>query len=131
MDATEMTSLVVAVVLPVATAVVPFLLLERRFRVFWTGLPLPLVELRTSAYRGVKVISGHTNRAPAIVRWAALSSFFMGQMFVPGLALGLIGLMAMGVGLVSPMASLLLRSRSLPAAGSSVLGWQAALHWPW
>ena len=38
---------------------------------------------------------------------------------------------SLGVGLVSPFAALLLRTRSLPAGGSSALGWQAALHWPW
>ena len=40
-------------------------------------------------------------------------------------------LRSLGVGLVSPFAALLLRTRSLPAGGSSALGWQAALHWPW
>ena len=38
---------------------------------------------------------------------------------------------SVGVGLASPFASLLLRTRSLPAGGSSALGWQATLHWPW
>ena len=38
---------------------------------------------------------------------------------------------SLGVGVASPFASLLLRTRSLPVGGASALGWQAALHWPW
>lgn len=73
------------------------------------------------------------------VRWEHIAGLNLPALWVtwplaPGWALQLDAeshFRSMGVGLVSPMASLLLRSRSLPAAGSSVLGWQAALHWPW
>lgn len=37
---------------------------------------------------------------------------------------------SMGIGMATRHASLLLRSRSLPVGGSSALGWQASLHWP-
>lgn len=87
---------------PFAAASITYLLFERRFRMFWAGAPLPAVEVRVAApYRMGTVVPGHTHKAPSIVRWAAISCFFFGQMFVPGLLLGLIGLVAMGVGLIS------------------------------
>ena len=81
---------------------ITYAIFERRFRPLWAGTPLPPVEVRVTApYRVARVVPGHTQKAPAIVRWAAISCFFFGQMFLPGLALGLVGLLAMGVGLVS------------------------------
>jgi hypothetical protein len=38
---------------------------------------------------------------PAVVKLAAIGSWALGQMFVPGLLLGLFGLLAMGLGLIS------------------------------
>jgi hypothetical protein len=38
---------------------------------------------------------------PAVVRAAAFASFFLGQMFLPGLLLGLVGLFYSGLGLLS------------------------------
>ncbi len=119
MDSTEMLTLLLALTVPIATALLPFWVLERRFRVFWAGLPLERVTVRAAPYRGARVIPGHTQRAPALVRWAALSSFFMGQMFIPGILLGLVGLMAMGVGLIS-IPGLIIAAR-LWAAGVHLL----------
>jgi hypothetical protein len=101
MDGTDMLTLTAVVTSPFALASVTFLVFERRFRVMWAGLPLAPVAVGSTAYRATKVIPGHTQRAPSMIRWAAFSSFFLGQMFLPGLALGLIGLAIMGVGLVS------------------------------
>lgn len=102
MNGTDMLTFAAVATSPFALAWLTFAVFERRFRLFWAGIPLPPVAVRVDApYRGARVVPGHTRRAPAIVRWAALSCFFFGQMFLPGLALGLFGLIAMGVGIVS------------------------------
>ena len=86
---------------PVAATLAPYLWIERRFRPLWAGVPLPSVTVRAAPYRAARVVPGHTTRAPGIVRVAALSCFFLGQMFVPGLLVALVGLFVMGIGLVA------------------------------
>jgi len=101
MDPSDMLVGLAILVSPFALCWITYVIFERRFRPFWAGLPLPPVDVRVAPYRMARVVPGHTQKAPPIVRWAAISCFFFGQMFLPGLALGLIGLVAMGVGLVS------------------------------
>ena len=120
MDDSDMMVGLAATVSPFAIASVTYLLFERRFRLFWAGEPLPAIEVRVAApYRMARVVPGHTQKAPSIVRWAALSCFFFGQMFLPGLFFGLFGLIAMGVGLVS-IPGLIIAAR-LWAAGIHLL----------
>ncbi len=76
---------------------------ERRSRMAWADVALPpFVASEGAAYRAPRPIAmGHLDRAPGLVRLAAGSSIVLGSMFVPGLALGLFGLFAGGIGLVS------------------------------
>ena len=41
------------------------------------------------------------SEAPRLIRWTAFSCFLFGQMFVPGLVVGLFGIVVAGVGIVS------------------------------
>lgn len=86
---------------PAITALAPYVWLERRFRVLWAGHPLAPVTVRADPYRGARVVPGHTQKAPGLVRLAAVSCFFLGQMFLPGLLLGVVGLVFYGLGLVA------------------------------
>ena len=76
---------------------------ERRSRRAWADVARPpFVVSEGAAYRAPRPIAmGHLDRAPGLVRLAAGSSIVLGSMFVPGLALGLFGLIAGGIGLVS------------------------------
>ena len=79
-----------------------YLRTEERTRRSWQQIPLPKTVLEGTAYRsGGEVVTGHFERAPAVVRAAAASSILFGAMFVPGLAWGLFGLVVMGAGLLS------------------------------
>lgn len=91
----------------VAMVVAPIFLAP--FAVFWRRLvehrgrwfvALPPVEVG-AGYRGQAVVPGHEHRVPLRVRIASLSCLVFGVQFVPGLALGLAGLFAGGLGVMS------------------------------
>ncbi len=84
-------------------AVFVYLREERRTRGAWQVFPRPLAEVDpSSAYRSAgPMVTGHLERAPSVVRLAAASSLLFGSMFLPGLAWGLFGLIAAGIGLLS------------------------------
>lgn len=85
----------------VGAAVATYLLAERQHRSLWARVPLPAVQVGDGAYRASAVVAGYASRAPRAVRLAAFASLLLGQMFVPGLLMGLFGLLAIGLGLVS------------------------------
>jgi len=87
--------------IPFAVAALPYWLIERHFRGLWAGSPLPPVTVSAAPYRGARVVPGFTQQAPGRVRLAAFTCFFLGQMFLPGLLVGLVGLFVMGIGLVA------------------------------
>jgi hypothetical protein len=74
---------------------------ERRGRVAWPAPPPSAEQLAFEGYRRVRAPRLSAPKAPAYVRVAALSCFAFGQMFLPGLALGVFGLIAGGTGVVS------------------------------
>ena len=112
--------------LPVATALVPYAVLEQRSRAFWQGVPLPAVVVGDDPYRAALVPAGNLSRAPLLVRSAALSCMFMGQMFVPGVCLGLFGLAIYGLGLVS-VPGLVVAARLWAASGNLLKGTPAGI----
>lgn len=75
---------------------------EAKSREVWQAFPQVAEVLERSAYRsGGAVHTSHLERAPGVVRLAAATCFMMGAMFLPGLAWGLFGLIAMGAGILS------------------------------
>jgi hypothetical protein len=73
---------------------------ERRGRAAWPAPPAdgpPAFE----GYRRVRRPRPGAPRAPALVRLTALSCFAFGQMFLPGLALGIFGVVYGGAGVLS------------------------------
>lgn len=85
------------------TAALPYVFVETRWRWRWREIEVGRVAADGSGgvYRGGGEVPRFGARAPALVRATALSCFVFGQMFVPGLVLGIFGLMVAGVGLVS------------------------------
>jgi hypothetical protein len=84
-------------------AALPFALVERSWRWRWREVEigrLP-VDADGGLYREGGSVPSYLRRAPAMVRAAAFTCLFFGQMFVPGLALGAFGLLAGGLGVVS------------------------------
>jgi hypothetical protein len=87
-----------------ALAAIPYFLVERRWRWRWREVATGEMDAFADgggAYRAGGTVPVFLERAPATVRAAAFTSLLFGQMFVPGLLLGAIGLLAGGVGLVS------------------------------
>jgi hypothetical protein len=85
-------------------AALPYFAVERRWRWRWHEVPageIPADRTQLGAYRQGSAVPTYCERAPAAVRLAAFTSLFFGQMFVPGLALGLLGIAFYGVGVVS------------------------------
>lgn len=82
---------------------VPFLLVERRWRWRWQEVEVgraPTVA-DTALYRAGGTVPTFARRAPGLVLAAAFSCLLFGQMFVPGLAAGAFGVFFGGIGLVS------------------------------
>jgi hypothetical protein len=74
---------------------------ERDTRSLWQVKPLPGRVLESAAYRsGGEVVTGHYERAPALVRVAAATSILFGSMFVPGLVWSVLGVLMLGAGLL-------------------------------
>ena len=104
---------------PVAGAV-SYVKGERKYRQEWQAFALPAAVVDHSAYRSSgAIVVGHVERAPTLVRVAAASSIMFGSMFLPGLAWGLFGILAMGSGLLSIPG--LLIAASLWGAGHALL----------
>lgn len=97
-----------SIVLTIAVAFVAggaqYALAERFGRPAWRRLVrgARVVDGPDGPYRAsTSVESLAYDEAPRFVRAVACASFYVGQMFVPGLLLGLFGLLAMGLGIVS------------------------------
>lgn len=85
-------------------ASLPYVFVEARWRWRWREVPAGRVvadATSTGVYRGGGDVPRYLHEAPRLVRWTAFSCFLFGQMFVPGLAMGLFGLVMAGVGIVS------------------------------
>jgi len=85
-------------------ATLPYVFVETRWRWRWREVPAGRVAAdaaSTGVYRAAGDVPRYLHEAPRLVRWTAFSCFLFGQMFVPGLAMGLFGLMMAGVGLLS------------------------------
>ncbi|HEY2743779.1 MAG TPA: hypothetical protein VGL86_04120 [Polyangia bacterium] len=86
------------------TASLPYVFVESRWRWRWREVEAGRVAAdRGSAgiYRAAGDVPRYLHEAPRLIRWTAFSCFVFGQMFVPGLAMGLCGILAGGVGVVS------------------------------
>ena len=87
-------------------AAVPCLIVERRWRWRWREveegrIAVALDGNHASPYRESGTVPSYLERAPRLLRVAAFSCLFFGQMFVPGLVMGVFGLVAAGIGVVS------------------------------
>ena len=85
-------------------AALPYVFVESRWRWRWREAPagrVPADAASTGVYRAGGEVPRYLGEAPRLVRWTAFSCFLFGQMFVPGLAVGLFGVLAAGVGVLS------------------------------
>ena len=85
-------------------AALPYVFVESRWRWRWREIEAGRVAADAGAggiYRAAGDVPRYLTEAPRLVRWTAFSCFLFGQMFVPGLAMGLFGLVMAGVGVVS------------------------------
>lgn len=81
--------------------VIAFVGAERNHRSAWIK-ELPFSDVpELASYRTQAMVTGYSTRAPVEIRLAAASCFAFGIAFIPGLLLGLFGLLVMGVGLLS------------------------------
>ena len=98
-----MITLFVIVFVASLTAALPYVFVESRWRWRWREVEVGRVaaERANGIYRQAGDVPRYAAQAPALVRVAALSCFVFGQMFVPGIVLGIVGMVVSGVGLVS------------------------------
>ena len=84
-------------------AALPYLIVEGRWRWRWQEIERGRVAVDGAAgvYRSGGEVPRYLVEAPRLVRVAAYSCFLFGQMFVPGLVMGMFGMVAAGIGLVS------------------------------
>ncbi|HWE31433.1 MAG TPA: hypothetical protein VHB97_25685, partial [Polyangia bacterium] len=78
--------------------------IESRWRWRWREVPAGRIAADGASlgvYRAGGEVPRYLHEAPRLVRWTAFSCFLFGQMFIPGLVVGLFGLMMAGVGLLS------------------------------
>jgi hypothetical protein len=96
------TLLIVAVGLGLCAGI-PLLISESRWRWRWQEIEAGRIPVDSAGgvYREGASVPQHLKTAPSLIKLAAYSCFLFGQMFVPGLFMGLFGLMALGVGVVS------------------------------
>jgi hypothetical protein len=85
-----------------AAAFVPYALVEKRWRWRWREVEAGRIPAYadSSMYREAGTVPTFLPRAPRAIRAVAYSCLLFGQMFVPGLALALVGLVFGGVGVV-------------------------------
>jgi len=78
------------------------LLLEHRWRSSWTTEVSVAPSVDRGAYRTPAEMNAiRSVRPPTLIRFTAWTCFLFGQMFLPGLLLGLFGLIMCGLGVVS------------------------------
>jgi hypothetical protein len=97
------TGLVIAFVMLFA-ATLPYVFCESRWRWRWREIEAGRVAADGTGagiYRAGGEVPRYLHEAPRLVRWTAFSCFLFGQMFVPGLAVGLFGMVMAGIGLTS------------------------------
>jgi len=85
-------------------ASLPYVFVETRWRWRWREIEAGRVAAdrgAPGAYRAAGDVPRYLHEAPRLIRWTAFSCFLFGQMFVPGLVVGLFGILAGGVGVVS------------------------------
>jgi hypothetical protein len=97
------TGLVIAFVMLFAASL-PYVFCESRWRWRWREIATGTVAADGTAagiYRAGGEVPRYLHEAPRLVRWTAFSCFLFGQMFVPGLVVGLFGMVMAGIGLCS------------------------------
>jgi hypothetical protein len=85
-------------------ATLPYVFVESRWRWRWREVPAGHVAADAASvgvYRDGGEVPRYLHEAPRLIRWTAFSCFLFGQMFVPGLAVGLFGMVMAGIGLTS------------------------------
>ncbi len=97
------TEVVLAVlVLPLIVPTASYAICVRSGRERW---PQRIVPARTrgegGAYRSAPLATTETMPIPRVVRATAFLSFFLGQMFLPGLVLGVVSVIFAGAGILS------------------------------
>ena len=86
------------------SASLPYVFVENRWRWRWREIEAGRVAADRASqgiYRAAGDVPRYLHEAPRLIRWTAFSCFLFGQMFVPGLVVGLFGILAGGVGLTS------------------------------
>lgn len=93
----------IAVLIALGAAAIPFTLIERRWRWRWQEVEAGRVAIDAddAPFRESGTVPSYLRGAPGEVRIAAFTCLLFGQMFVPGLALGAIGLLFGGLGFIS------------------------------
>ncbi|HZS41545.1 MAG TPA: hypothetical protein VFF06_32165, partial [Polyangia bacterium] len=84
-------------------AAVPYFIVEARWRWRWREVEVGRERVHDgdgSLYRASGTVPIYRRRAPGLVRAAAFTCLLFGQMFVPGLVLGVMALVAGGAGLI-------------------------------
>ena len=97
-------SLLVAAFVMLLAATLPYVFVESRWRWRWREIEAGRVAAdggSVGLYRAGGEVPRYLHEAPRLIRWTAFSCFLFGQMFVPGLAFGLFGIVMAGIGLVS------------------------------
>src|SRR5262245_3226455 len=86
----------------IGAAVVPFLLLERRWRWRWQEVELGHMAAHSgdSLYRQSGSVPYFMRRAPDGVLFAAVSCFLLGELILPGMVLATLGMFFFGLGMV-------------------------------
>jgi len=85
-------------------ASLPYVFVESRWRWRWREIEAGRVAAHggdDGIYRAAGDVPRYLQEAPRLIRWTAFSCFLFGQMFVPGLVVGLFGVVVGGVGVVS------------------------------
>ena len=99
-----MVTLAIVAFVMLFAASLPYVFVESRWRWRWREVPAGRIAAdgaSAGVYRDGGEVPRYLHEAPRLVRWTAFSCFLFGQMFVPGLAVGLFGLVMAGVGIVS------------------------------
>jgi hypothetical protein len=123
------TGLVIAFVMLFAASL-PYVFCESRWRWRWREIEAGRVAADgTSAgiYRAGGDVPRYLHEAPRLVRWTAFSCFLFGQMFVPGLAVGMFGMVMAGIGLTSIPG--LITAAKIYRAGFALLRRQPRVAW--
>jgi len=97
-------SFAVAAFVMLFVASLPYVFVESRWRWRWREIEAGRVAADRGApgiYRAAGDVPRYLQEAPRLIRWTAFSCFLFGQMFVPGLVVGLFGVAIAGVGVVS------------------------------